>query len=140
MFKTLFRDRLLISLVVASILIKIFSLNPYWVESYYTFGIYPVISRVLRTVLGWIPFSIGDMLYGAATVFLIIKAWKFIRLLAKRQIGQQLSWAVFGKYLKFVFWIYIVFNLFWGLNYDRQGIASQFGLNVQEYTPSELYE
>jgi hypothetical protein len=42
--------------------------------------------------------------------------------------------------LKLVLGIYIVFNLFWGLNYDRQGIAHQFGLTVQQYTPADLYE
>jgi hypothetical protein len=69
MFKTIVRDRLLISLLLLSILIKIFSLDPARVESYYTFGFYPVISGVLRTLLGWIPFSIGDLLYIAAFFF-----------------------------------------------------------------------
>jgi hypothetical protein len=140
MFKSLLRNRLLISLVLLSILIKIFSLNPHWVESYYTFGIYPVISRVLRTILGWIPFSIGDLLYAAVSILLIVKAWKFIRLLARRQVVEYLSREVFIKYLKLAFWIYIIFNLFWGLNYDRQGIAKQFALNTEQYTPGDLYE
>jgi hypothetical protein len=140
MFKSILRDRLLISLLVISILIKIFSLNPVWVEKYYTFGFYPVISKTLRTILGWIPFSFGDLLYIAASFFFILKAWKFIRLLAKRQVKEYLSWILFRKYLKLVLWIYIVFNIFWGLNYDRQGIAKQFGLNVQQYTPGDLYE
>ncbi|HTM91212.1 MAG TPA: DUF3810 family protein, partial [Flavisolibacter sp.] len=82
MFKTLLRDRLLISLLVISILIKIFSLNPEWVEKYYTFGFYPMVSKIFRTILGWISFSVGDLLYIAASVFFIWKAWKFIRLLA----------------------------------------------------------
>lgn len=140
MFKSLLRDRLLISLLVISVLIKIFSLNPAWVEKYYTFGFYPVISKTLRAVLGWIPLSFGDLLYIAASIFFIWKTWKFIRLLAKRQVKEYLSWILFRKYLKLVLWIYLVFNIFWGLNYDRQGIAKQFGLNVQQYTPSDLYE
>jgi hypothetical protein len=115
-------------------------LNPFWVEEYYTFGFYSVISEVLRTALGWIPFSIGDLLYTGAFILLVLKAWKFIRLLAKRQVREYLSWVLFKKYLKLVLWIYIVFNIFWGLNYDRQGIVKQFGLNVQQYTPEDLYE
>lgn len=140
MFKSILRDRLLISLAIVSVLVKIFSLNPAAVEKYYTFGFYPVISSILRMLLGWIPFSVGDILYVAAFIFLVLKAWKFIRLLAKRQVKEYLSWILFRKYLKLVLWIYIVFNVFWGLNYDRQGIAHQFGLNVQQYTPADLYE
>ncbi|HTM91322.1 MAG TPA: DUF3810 domain-containing protein [Flavisolibacter sp.] len=109
-------------------------------EKYYTFGFYPVVSKILRAILGWIPFSFGDLLYLAAFILFVLKAWKFIRLLAKRQVKEYLSWILFRKYLKLVLWIYIVFNLFWGLNYDRQGIAKQFGLNVQHYTPGDLYE
>jgi hypothetical protein len=140
MFKSLLRDRLLISLLIVSILIKAFSLNAEWVERYYTFGFYPVISKTLRALFGWIPFSVGDLLYITASIFLILKAWKFIRLLVKRQLKQYLSLRLFGKYLKLVLWIYIVFNVSWGLNYDRQGIAKQFGLEVQNYTPADLYE
>lgn len=140
MFKSLLRDRLLVSLAVVSILIKIFSLDPAWVERYYTFGFYPVISRALRATLGWIPFSIGDIIYVAAFVYFVFKAWKLIRLLAKRQVKEFLSWILIRKYLKLILGVYIIFNIFWGLNYDRQGIAHQFGLNVQQYTPADLYE
>lgn len=140
MFKSILRDRLLISLLIVSILLKVFSLNPVWVERYYTFGFYPVVSRFMRGLLGWVPFSIGDLLYFIAFGWLIWKSWKIFRLLAKRQLKEYLSWTVFSKYLKLVLSIYIVFNLFWGLNYDRQGIAKQFGLEVKQYTPSDLYE
>lgn len=140
MFKSIFRDRWLISLVIVSILIKFFSLNPAWVEKYYTFGFYPFVSWILRTALGWIPFSLGDVIYIASSIFLIWKAWKSIMLLAKRQFKKYFSWALCRKYLKLVLLIYIVFNVFWGLNYDRQGIAHQFGLTVRQYTPADLYE
>lgn len=140
MFKNFLRHRLLISLAVVSLLIKFFSLNPAWVEKYYTFGFYPVISRILRTLLGWIPFSVGDLIYISAFIFFFLKAWKLTRLLAKRQVNEYLSWTIFRKYLKPVLWVYIVFNVFWGLNYNRQGIAHQFKLSVQHYTPADLYE
>ena len=94
-------------LLLLAVLIKLFSLNADWVERYYTYGIYPVISRILRVSLGWIPFSMGDLLYIAAFIFLVFKAWKLIRLLARRQVKEYLSWILFRKYLKLVLWIYI---------------------------------
>lgn len=138
MFKSILRDHLLIALLLLSIFIKLFSLNPVWVEKYYTFGFYPLISGILRVLLGWIPFSVGDFLYMASFIFLVIKAWKLIRLLAKRRVKEYFSWILFKKYLKLVFWIYIIFNVFWGLNYNRQGIAVQFGLEIVKYNAAEL--
>jgi len=138
MFRSLLRDKKLIILFFIAVLIKLFSLNKAWVERYYTYGFYPPWSRFSRLLLGWIPFSIGDILYVAAFIFLVLKAWKLIRLLAKRQVKEYLSWILFRKYIRLVLWIYIVFNVCWGLNYDRIGIASQLGLNVQPYTVDDL--
>ena len=140
MFKSVLRDRVLVSLVIVTILIKIFSLNPDWVERYYTFGFYPSISGALRTVFGWLPFSFGDLLYFTAFGWLVWKVWGAIRALFKRQLRQYFTWAGFRRYFRLALWIYIVFNVFWGLNYDRHGIAGQFGLAPGHYNPGDLYQ
>jgi len=36
--------------------------------------------------------------------------------------------------------VYVVFNGFWGLNYDRRGIADQLQLSVRPYTTDDLNE
>ena len=87
MFKSLLRDRKFVFLLALALAIKIFSLNEAWVETYYTYGFYPFFSKLLRILFGWIPFSIGDLVYIGAFVFLVVKAWKFIRLLAKKGSG-----------------------------------------------------
>ncbi|MGZ3838895.1 MAG: DUF3810 domain-containing protein [Flavisolibacter sp.] len=140
MFKSLLRDKILLTLVVLALAIKGFSLQESWVENYYTYGFYPIFSGLLRGLFGWIPFSIGDVTYLAAFIFLVLKSWKLIRLLAKRQVKEYLSWILFRKYLRLVLWIYIVFNVFWGLNYNREGIAQQLGLEVKTYNATDLYE
>lgn len=140
MFKSLLQDRKLVFLFFLSFALKLFSLNEAWVESSYTYGFYPVYSKLLRLLFGWVPFSLGDLLYIAAFIFLLLKAWKLIRLLARRQVKEYLSWVLFRKYIRLVLWIYIVFNLSWGLNYNRQGIAHQLGLEVKPYTAQDLSE
>src|SRR5829696_7331187 len=100
MFKSLFRDPYLLLLLAFAVFIKLFSLHQDWVEQYYTFGFYPVISKTLRTFLGWIPFSIGDLLYIAAFIWLVLKTWKVARLLKKRKAKDYLSWMLLRKYLK----------------------------------------
>jgi hypothetical protein len=34
--------------------------------------------------------------------------------------------------------LYLFFNILWGLNYDRQGIGKQMGLQPAKYTQAEL--
>lgn len=140
MWKSILRDKLLLLLLVLAVLLKLFSLNEARVEQYYTYGAYPYISNGLRFLLGWIPFSIGDLVYFGAFIFLVVKTWKFVRLLAKRQVKEYLSWILLRKYIKLVLWIYIIFNVLWGLNYNRQGIAAQLDLNIKTYTNEELFE
>lgn len=139
MFRSLLRDRNLWILFLVALFIKLFSLNESWVEQYYTYGFYPVLSTTLRWLFGWIPFSIGDLLYVGAFIFLVLKAWKLIHLMAKRIVKEYLSWILFRKYLKLVLWIYIIFNVGWGLNYNRQGIAHQLGLEVKRYSKEDLF-
>jgi hypothetical protein len=138
MLKSLLRHRLLVFLLLLALLLKLFSLNEAWVERYYTYGVYPLISQGLRLILGWIPFSMGDILYVAAGLFLVLKVVKLFRLLFTRRLRQSLSWSAFRKYLCILLGIYVVFNLFWGLNYNRQGIAAQLGLDVRRYNQPDL--
>lgn len=140
MFKSYLKDKNLLLPVLFVAFIKFFSLHANWVESYYTCGFYPQFSACLRFLFGWIPFSIGDLAYTAASIFLLFKFWKFSQLIIKKQARKYITWKLFIKYLKLVLWVYIVFNIFWGLNYNRQGIAKQLNLKVQSYTAGDLYQ
>lgn len=138
MLKSLLRDRNFLVLLFIALAIRLFSLREDWVERFYTYGLYPYLSRLLRALFGWIPFSVGDVLYILAFIWLVVKTWKLLRLLAKRQVKEYLSHILFAKYLRLVLWIYIIFNLFWGLNYNRQGIAAQLGLEVAKYNSADM--
>jgi hypothetical protein len=138
MGKWLLRDRVLIFLIILTLLIKLFSLFPEWVERYYSQGFFVYSSRFLRAIFGWIPFSVGDILYLLAGIFLVIKVWKLVRLLVKRRWRETVDRSRIVKYLKIALGVYIAFNVCWGLNYDRQGIASQLGITPGKYSDSEL--
>ena len=140
MWKSLIRDRKLISLLILTVLIKLFSLNHEWVERYYTYGLYPYLSKLLRILFGWIPFSVGDLLYFNAGLYLVWKLIRFIVILSRRKVREYLSWELLRKMLRLILAIYIVFNVLWGMNYDRQGIATQLNLKVKPYTVSDLAE
>ena len=138
MFKSLVRDKVLITLIALTVFVKLLSLNEAWVEQYYTYGFYPYISRLLRLLFGWIPFSIGDLFYLAAGIYLIWKAVKYLRLLASRVEKKYLGWVLLKKILRLAVVVYLVFNIFWGLNYNRLGISSQLKLDVDEYSIGSL--
>lgn len=93
-----------------------------FVENCYVPSIYPLLSEWLRTLSGFFPFNVGDWIY-ATLVLLIIK-----RIL-------QRKWASLGI---LIFSTIIVFQLFWGINYYKKGIAAQLNLKKATYTRTEM--
>jgi hypothetical protein len=136
--KFIFRDKILLVLLAITLVIKIFSANEEWVEKYYTYGVYPTIARGLRILFGWIPISIGDLLYASAAIYLIIKVFRFIQHLRNKTLTKEKWIKLARSFFKIALVIYLVFNILWGLNYDRKGIAKQINLDVQQYSLQDL--
>ncbi len=127
-----------IVLIALAIAIKFLSFHPGWVEQYYVLGIYPLISSGLRYLFGWLPFSIGDILYGAIIVWFIYQVIKAIRLIRKEAFTRKRV-QVFSLRIVFAgLLVYVLFYGLWGLNYSRAGIASQLGLKEVRYTVYDL--
>jgi hypothetical protein len=132
------KNKTLILLIVAALLIKLFSLFPSAVEQYYAHGIYPVTAAIQRFLFGWIPISIGDLLYGLAGVFLLYKLILLFKKLFRRQLTRQYWLRGLRQFVLIILWIYVSFNLLWGLNYNRKGIAYELGLDVKHYEQEDL--
>ena len=133
------RWRVIIILLLIALFIKLVALNSSWVEKYYSNGFYIFISRTLRVLFGWLPFSIGDLLYTTAIIWLLVWLVHGIRLVFKRQFTKQKFARGIQKFVRFVLAVYIVFNTLWGLNYNRKGIAYQLQLHPQPATKSDLF-
>lgn len=122
-----------IALPLQILLVKWIGSYPNFVEDYYSNGIYPYISRFLRLLFGWLPFSFGDLMYTALVFFAIryiYLHWKSIKekpLLFLKNIAVVLSIAFFA------------FHLLWGMNYHRQPINWKLGIE-RDYTVEELVE
>ncbi len=138
MLKSVYRNKSLVLILLLAIFIKAFSTNELWVERYYTYGIYPVISKCLRLLFGWIPFSAGDILYSIFIIYISIKVWKFIGLVRKSQLNKSILFAAAKKVFRIALIIYVLFNLLWGLNYNRSGITEQLQLSIQKYSLADL--
>ncbi len=125
-------------LLSAAIIIRFISLHPLLVENYYSSGIYPHISKVLKYVFGWLPFSIGDIIYGALIIWALVKLVKgIIKIFRRTYNWAHLKTKVYSTVVSLLI-IYISFNLLWGFNYNRKGITYQLGIKKENYSTSDL--
>lgn len=122
---------LAISLLIQVIGLKILSYFPYFVENFYSTGIYPLLSKIPRFLFGWIPFSIGDVFYLLMALLLIRWIYKNI----KKIKTETKSFLI--DILARLSIIYFIFNIIWGLNYYRLPLYKS--LNIQKkYTTEQL--
>src|SRR5580693_5106118 len=124
--------------LILAVSIKIFSFFPGAVEKYYSTGIYPPISRLLRLLFGWIPFSVGDFLYATCFIYLITSLIRFLRKTFRRTLNRQYLLFCLKRCISIGLWLYLAFNILWGLNYDRLPISQQMHLETRLYSKEDL--
>jgi hypothetical protein len=129
-------------LLIFCSIIHFYSLNKLRVETGYSIHFFDSFSRFLRSLFGWLPFSFGDILYGLLAAWLIWKAVQFFRFVFKKRAAEKAKKPIYinGFLDVFLFCaaIYLVFNVFWGINYNRKGIAWQINLKMEKYTTEDL--
>lgn len=122
---------LAILLPVQIIGIRILSGHSQFIEDYYSRGLYPLLSKVMRFSLGIIPFSLGDILYGA--LILLAIAW-LVRRISQKFRNPKL-WI--PDTLATLSVIYFCFHLFWGFNYYRLPLHKSLEIE-SDYTTEKL--
>lgn len=127
-----------IILLISVVLIRLSTLEPQWVEKYYSRGMYPVISTGLRTLTGWLPFSLGDVLYIAGGIWVIGQLALWVRTIRRKELSWPWVQKSISNYIRIFLWIYVIFNCLWGLNYNRTGITGQLGLELKDSSSEEL--
>ncbi len=115
-------------LLLQWVFIQFISRYPDFIENYYSKGIYPFISRFFRTIIGWIPFSLGDVIYISIGLFMIISVYKFLKY---RTIN-------FFKIIASISILYFCFYFFWGLNYYRNPLHKSLEIKELKYSVDEL--
>ena len=127
-----------ILLVLAAILIRLVATQPGWVENYYSSVFYPFFSKVQRTLLGWLPVSVGDWFYGVLLLIIFLKTGWLIRDLLKKKVNRTYLASGLQQLIFFFLFVYVFFNLGWGLNYNRQGIAKQLALKPDSVSVDQI--
>jgi hypothetical protein len=121
--------------ILAILLVRWMQLAPERIEQFYARGAYLSIGQMLRGLTGWLPFSMGDMLYMLAVLWLIYWLVRTVMTIRSGQFNQQYIKRALISGMFISACIYIIFNVLWGMNYERAGVASQFGL--AERSPSD---
>ena len=126
------RDKIAVfTLVLLLIGIFLFSLiekNSQWIEAFYARGFYRFYSHVPRFILGYIPFSLGDLFYVVVVAFLIYLVVKLIGNLWKRRWKNSFRSVLLV--INLLLGVYFFFYLSWGLNYYRKPISANANLQV----------
>jgi hypothetical protein len=125
--------------IVAILAISLLSDSPDFIETQYARHFYPALAQKLRILSGWLPFSLGDLLYSWAVIMIIIQLIWLFKNLRKNNINPQQKYKPLLRIWYLLSCTYIVFYLFWGLNYYRKGIADQLELKKEgTYSKEEL--
>ncbi len=135
----LFWLKLIVPFVVA-IFIYALSFFPAFIETYYSTQFYLFVANCQRVLFGFVAVSIGDILYGCLIGYIVFWFVMFIKCLVKKQITWQKVAFASLQSIKFLLWAYIFFNVLWGLNYSRLGIANQLQLPNAQYSTEELHD
>ena len=104
---------------------------PEFIETYYSQGLFPILSKMSRYLFGWIPFSIGDIFYVLIGILALRWLYKNVRRLTKEPVHFFIDIAATFSM------VYFVFNLLWGFNYYRMPLHETLALE-RDYTTEEL--
>lgn len=115
-------------LVFQIVFLKFLVYFPEFVEKWYSNGLYVYISKISRTLLGKIPFSVGDLIYTIAILYAIY--W----LIMNRKTGwKNISLNV----LSCISVLYFAFHFLWAFNYYRVPLFEKMQIS-REYTDADL--
>jgi len=127
----------LIELVLAG-LIFAWGLSSSLTESWYSGGLYPIVSVALRSISFLFPFALGDFLYLLLIGYMIWKLWLFSKALYRKGLERKHQVLIPLQLLNFLLILYIAFKLLWGLNYSRPSVSSSLAIGHKKYNVKEL--
>ena len=118
-------------LVVQIIIVNVLGLFPNFVERFYSNGIFPVLSKASRVLLGWTGISIGDIIYFIAIILCLRWLW-----LRRKTWRREYKYNLLTMAAAFSIF-YFLFNFLWALNYRRVPLHEKMGMG-KDYELTQL--
>lgn len=113
-------------------LLQLLKSHPLFVETHYSQKLYPIFFKLQAFFFTKLPFSFGDIAYGAAIMGLIIYWVKWFQNRAKRKV-------LLLNFFATISMVFLLFQLHWGLNYYRLSLQEKLNYPTT-YTEKELTE
>jgi len=111
--------------------INILKKFPEFIEQFYSNGLYVYISKLMRYAFGWLPFSVGDILYTLAVIYIL--RWLIIN--RRRVIKDTFNWILdIGAAVSIA---YFAFHILWAFNYYREPLHKSLNIEA-EYSTEAL--
>ena len=118
-------------LLIQILILQIMPFFPEFVERFYSNGLYVFISKISRSILGKVPFSVGDILYGMVIIY-VLKSIFEIRKTWKTQWKNAIL-----KTLSVLSVVYFLFHLLWAMNYYRKPLFEKMKIE-RDYSDADL--
>lgn len=140
-----YKKKLILLFVLLAIVTVIQYSLPYYPAfvSFYSSYIFHPFQSVRNLALGYIPFSIGDVLYTSASVYLVYLVGKWIYLLVTYRSNSHTLWHSLLHTIMTICACYILFFVGWGGNYYKPSLVTYWDINNTVYerdTALEAYD
>ncbi|WP_448698428.1 DUF3810 domain-containing protein [Mucilaginibacter sp. AW1-3] len=133
-FKSKFKIIAILALVI--IILSVVTYYPDFIERFYSQGLYLLFCHILHPVFNIFPFSVGDVFYIGLIIYGIYVLLQVIRSLFKKRWNALAI--IFLQAVILIQIIYVMFYLFWGLNYFRPPASERLGLQDTSYTLNDV--
>jgi hypothetical protein len=124
-----------ILLVLTAIAVTSIHFPAAWVEKFYSSGLYPRLSRLVKPMAAFSPVSILDILL--VTLAVGLPCWWFWRI---RSAGAGKKWAAAGRTafdtLTLAALLVCGFEVLWGFNYQRLPLSAKLDWEAKRVTPA----
>lgn len=98
------------------------------IEKIYSRQFYSFFNRIKGELWGWFPWSMGDFFYLLVSLWLLFLLFSCIRsLFEKKKVGEHFL----QLYISVIF-LWVSFDLSWGLNYYRMPFYAYLNLSIEE--------
>lgn len=125
--------RMFILLAILAVIWGVFRSFPTFTEQIYSKGIYPILAKALHLAFGWVPFSLGDVLYTLFAIGVIVAIIRHFQ-----QIWQK-PLKVLDRVVTKTICLAFAFFILWGFNYFRMPLADTLQI-PRKYTEAQLLE
>ena len=131
------RSVIKISVIIFAVALALIPFPAALIERFYSNGIYPILQSVLTPAANLIPFALVDVLIAA--LFVGLPAWWTIRTVKagrgrRKKMAAQLAFHT----VVLAAVIFLGFQFLWGLNYERESLATKLDYDEQRLTGDAL--